>query len=840
MRLHLSVTTALLIGLFSLIADGSLVAANTSSNLNGTTWQPLRIGAGGFITGIDISRDGSTRVIRTDTYGAYVWNSMISQWQQLVTSDSMPVADVTVDKFAGVYEIRVAPNTPTRLYMMYLGSIYRSDNTGATWTKTAFSPVVVDANDPYRMWCPKMAVDPANPDVVYVGTPQNGLFVTMDGGMTWQRVSAVPVSQQTSSGLYPGITGIAFDPSSSTTGGRTNTIYASSYGNGVYRSSDAGATWRALTGGPANVRSGKIATDAAYYAIGNERTSVWRFASGVWTNITPDSSQSWDGILVDPLNSARVVAVREGGYLDQSSDRGATWGGIIWGNGYPSRVATDIPWLAWTNEGYMGVGDMMFDPVTPDQIWFAEGIGVWYTTLSSTAPWNVSTVWTSQSIGIEQLVAMAIAAPPGGKPVVSQGDRPVFYVSNPDVFPSKHGPDNQYNIVAGWDVDYASTNPSFIAGLFNWPGAQKSAYSTDGGQTWTPFATYPADAVAGKIGGCIAASTPTNIVWVPSNNSQPYYTQNGGATWTQVLLPGVPTSGETGWGFSMWLNRHIVAADRVTAGTFYMYNYLTGLYRSTNGGTSWALVFSGQIAPWSGFNAKLRAAPGQAGHLFFTSGQLGNAGDPNPAASPLMRSTDGGVTWTAVPNVLEVYAIGFGQAPVGGTYPTIFIAGWVNNVWGIWRSDDNAQTWIQIGNFPLGSLDQVRTIDGDKNVYGMVYVGFSGSGYAYGVTSSTPTASASGGASGAAAPAVAINSPANGTTLKGKGNVSIASSASDPSGIAAIIVKGDGNTLQKCTNATSCSATWKNPGQGSHTISATAINNAGMAASASVSVLSLR
>jgi hypothetical protein len=842
MRLHRTVRTAFLIGLFFLVADGSIApAANTSSNLNGTTWQPLRVGGGGFVTGIDISPDGSTRIVRTDTYGAYIWNPALSQWTQLVTSDAMPAADVSVDSGAGVYEFRVAPNTPTRLYMAYRGLIYRSDNRGATWTRTAFSQVFMDANDPYRFWSPKMAVDPVNPDVVYVGTPQNGLFVTTDGGTTWRNVSAVPVSRQNNDNVYPGITGIVFDPTSNTTGGRTSTIYASSYGNGVYQSTDAGATWRSRTGGPTNVRSAKIASDGAYYAIGNERTSVWRFSGGTWADITPAPSQTWDAVVLDPFNSARVVVVHDGGALNQSNDRGATWGGIIWGKGYPVHVATDIPWLAWTKENYQSVGDVVFDPLTPNLLWFAEGIGVWYTTLSPTAPWNVSTVWTSQTLGIENLATEVVLAPPGGKPVVAAQDRPVFYINNPDVAPSTHGPDNQNPIVAGWDLDYASTNPSFIVGLFNWWGLQKSAYSADGGQTWTPFASYPADAVAGKIGGSIAASTPTNIVWVPSNNSSPYYTQNGGATWTQVSLPGVPTTGETGWGWAYYLRRHIVAADRVTVGTFYAYNYLTGLYRSTNGGANWSLVYSGQIAPWSTFNAMLRSVPGQAGHLFFTSGQQGNFGDPNPAPNPLMRSTNGGLTWTAVRNVLEVYAFGFGKEPAGGSYPAIFIAGWVNNVWGIWRSDDNAQTWTQIGNFLLGSLDQVVTIDGDKNVYGTVYVGFSGSGYAYGVASSTPTPPPSG-SGGSTGPTVSINTPANGITLKGNGNVTIAASASDADGIASITITADGNSLQKCQNTNSCAAMWqgKNMGKGAHSISAIAINRGGARAIASITVLSLK
>ena len=62
---------------------GTLVVDPTSSN----TWQPVNIGAGGYLSGMDVAPDG-TMVVRTDTYGAYIWNG--SQWQQLVTSTSMP------------------------------------------------------------------------------------------------------------------------------------------------------------------------------------------------------------------------------------------------------------------------------------------------------------------------------------------------------------------------------------------------------------------------------------------------------------------------------------------------------------------------------------------------------------------------------------------------------------------------------------------------------------------------------------------------------------------------------------------------------------------------------
>jgi hypothetical protein len=160
-----------------------------------------------------------------------------------------------------------------------------------------------------------------------------------------------------------------------------------------------------------------------------------------------------------------------------------------------------------------------------------------------------------------------------------------------------------------------------------------------------------------------------------------------------------------------------------------MYNYLKGLFRSTDGGAKWTLVNVGEIAPFSRFNAKLKSVPGHAGHLFFTSGPQGGADDRHPAANPFMRSVDGGETWDIVPNVLEVRAFGFGKERT--SYPTIFIVGWVEGKYGIWRSDDSAKSWIKIGDFPLGTLANITTIDGDKSAFGSVYLGFGGAGYAY-------------------------------------------------------------------------------------------------------------
>lgn len=98
----------------------------------------------------------------------------------------------------------------------------------------------------------------------------------------------------------------------------------------------------------------------------------------------------------------------------------------------------------------------------------------------------------------------------------------------------------------------------------------------------------------------------------------------------------------------------------------------------------------------------------------------------------LRRSHDGGASWSIVPGVEAVEDIGFGKAVTKEAYPVLFIAGRVNGVYGLWRSDDNAASWASIGAFPLDSLDQVNLVAGSLDLPGLVFVGFKGSGFAYG------------------------------------------------------------------------------------------------------------
>ncbi len=703
---------------------GLFLAASFCRPVDGATnpfWQPLKIGAGGFCRGLTAAPDGSM-VTRTDTYGAYRWTG--TNWQQLVTSVSLPASFVNANfgSAGGVYEIQIAPSNPNIFYMQYAGYIFVSTNEGTSWTQTAFAQQTADnANDNYGQWGQKMAIDPINPNIVYAGTETAGMFVTTNGGASWQNVAAVPI------GNAYGISGILFDPAGGATNGITQTIFASSGSNGVYQTTDGGASWALLSGSPSAVCNATVATNGIYYAT--DGTSLWSYQNATWSNLLNNGGQEMQTVAVNPYNPNEIVTINPGGSFNVSFDAGATWSGMNWA----SQVSSpDIPWIASGNRGsssvYLDIGNAAFNPLVTNQLIVSAGTGVWKVNVPTTNfVWSTPVSYIDMSVGIEQLVANEIVSPPGGNPVVASWDRPFFYIGSLTNYPATYGPVCSDNIVAGWSLDYASSNPGFLVGLADWWGTEQTGYSTNGGQTWMNFPTMIPGASSNFMGGTIAASTPRNIIWAPADNQQPYYTLNGGTTWTPISLPGVSSWSDFDWAY--YLKARTVTADRVLPNTFYLFFAGHGLYRTTNGGAAWTKQLSDDITPWDYYNIELKSVPGQAGHLFFTGGNQSGSTLTNPGNEAFMRSTNGGANWLAVPNVLNVSCFGFGKAAPGQNYPAIYICGWANSVYGLWQSIDNAQTWNNLATYPFNSLDTVAAISGDANIYGQVYVGFTGSGY---------------------------------------------------------------------------------------------------------------
>jgi photosystem II stability/assembly factor-like uncharacterized protein len=87
-----------------------------------------------------------------------------------------------------------------------------------------------------------LAIVEADPRVIYVGAAAGGIFKTTNGGNTWQAI----FDEQPN----PSIGDLALSPSNPSIlyvgTGEPNNRQSSSWGNGVYKSMDGGATWKHL------------------------------------------------------------------------------------------------------------------------------------------------------------------------------------------------------------------------------------------------------------------------------------------------------------------------------------------------------------------------------------------------------------------------------------------------------------------------------------------------------------------------------------------------------------------------------------------------------------------
>ncbi len=717
----------------------------------------LAVGAGGFVTGLSFSDDGSTRLVRTDGFGGYRWAG--DRWRLNVSAVSLPAADVRPGLGGGVLAVAVAPSDGSIAYMAFNHGLYRSEDGARTWARV-LSGVSTAANDDFRTSGPRLVVDPRDPEVVYYGTQLGGLYLTRDGGASWSRVSAreiaaplvVDIDDKSARGSVSrptnvmekkphlasaGISAIAVDRAGGTVGGRSALVYAVSYGNGVYRSRDGGGSWskispaaiasvgylRVLGNGDVMVTSRSDPTDLK--ALGE----VWRFRGGAWSEVTPTPSDNWRVVAADPRTPGLVAAMASGGRLALSRDYGATWKVLK----RTQDSTGDVGWLAWALNGgtnFMSVGEIAFDPVRAGRLWFAEGTGVWYADVDAGA---ATVDWHSQSRGIEQLVPTGVVAPPGGKPLLTAWDRPLFRSEAPETYPTRYGPVNRFG--SAWSIDWSVSDPDYVVAnvaSHQWPSdPSTSGYSTDGGKTWNKFSSIPqgsTNAVTTFGFGSMAVSAPGNIVWVPAYGRRPEYTKDGGRTWLPITLPGVSNYSLVD-NKAYYVNRQVIAADKTTPGTFYLYVLNTGTYRTTDGGRSWTQMSDNTAMKGSDYNwnVTLKAVPGHPGELYITPGQLSGT-----TTQPFKHSTDAGKTWTNVIGITGVTAFGYGKPFPGTDHPAIYLAGYLNGKYGIYRSTDNTRTWTYLTDYPDGRTPTVVAIDGDKTITGRLYLAIGGSGWTYG------------------------------------------------------------------------------------------------------------
>ncbi|MGB3519075.1 MAG: hypothetical protein WBA43_21655, partial [Elainellaceae cyanobacterium] len=254
----------------------------------------------------------------------------------------------------------------------------------------------------------------------------------------------------------------------------------------------------------------------------------------------------------------------------------------------------------------------------------------------------------------------------------------------------------------------------------------RSAYSSDNGQTWTPFNNYPTNDVNGKV--AVSATLQSNgypiIIWAPQGAVYPHRSLDGGATWEAVQ--GAPNQTT----LQLWFPSQAIASDRVDGNLFYLYKYNgqpnSGVfYRSSDGGATWNVVSEGLP---DHYYHSVKAVPGMEREVWL-----------QVAHSPLLRSSDAGETFVPLAQIEEADAFTFGKAAPGRNHPTVFVSGAINGVEGLFRSDDALgltgneadATWVEVST-ESHALANVTYLEGDRLRFGHVYVGTSGRGILYG------------------------------------------------------------------------------------------------------------
>ncbi len=255
--------------------------------------------------------------------------------------------------FAGrVADVAGVPGKPDILYVAAASSgLYKSTNGGIT-----FDPVFEEGN---TLSIGAIAVQPDNPDIVYVGTGEgavrnsisfgDGIYKTIDGGRSWkhlglnnsERFSRIVIHPTNRQVVLAAVMGKAFGP-----GGE----------RGIYRSSDGGATWTPTLAGNETTGASDVAIDPGdprimYAGLYDYQRQPWHFRSGgpgSGLYRSSDGGVSWKRLTDPALNNGlpgtrligrvgvsvslsspstvyALIEAQEDGVLWGSDDRGLTW-----------------------------------------------------------------------------------------------------------------------------------------------------------------------------------------------------------------------------------------------------------------------------------------------------------------------------------------------------------------------------------------------------------------------------------------------------------------------------------------------------------------------------------
>jgi len=258
----------------------------------------------------------------------------------------------------------------------------------------------------------------------------------------------------------------------------------------------------------------------------------------------------------------------------------------------------------WESMGPHNIGGrtlaIAFNPQNPNTMYLGSASGgLW----RSYAGGFGDRAWERVETGFPVLAVSSIAFAPG--------DSTTLYIGTGEVYNA---------FLAGTGAAYRSTRGSYGIGILK---------STDGGQSWQKSLDWSYDQQQGVWAVKIAPNNP-NLIYAATTLGV-FKSIDAGANWNQVHDVVMATD----------LLIHPENPNRIVVGCGNFGSPGFGLYRSLNGGLSWAKISAGVPAQYNG-KIQLAMAPSDPNIIYAS---FGNGFSQSDGASWLCRSSDFGTQW---------------------------------------------------------------------------------------------------------------------------------------------------------------------------------------------------
>lgn len=537
-------------------------------------------------------------------------------WTHVGLRDTQQIAQVVVD-----------PQNANRVFVAALGhpygpnterGVFRSIDGGRTWERVLYRDENTGAAD--------VLLDPSNPNVVYASLwqarqgpwengdfrgPNSGLFKSTDGGTTWRQLTAgLPAWEPDRVGRI----GIGIAPS------RPSRLFAivEARTSGVFRSDDAGETWTRVNSDPRVLARPYDATDVRVHPTNPDIVLIptivtWKSTDGgrTFTAIRgapggDDYQRAW----FNP-NNPDIIAM--------TSDQGA----VITLNGGET-------WSSWYNQPTAAFYHVSTDNSFPYRVCSGQQESG-SACVQSRGDHGQITFREWSPVGVEEYgyVAPDPLDPDivyGGK--VSRWDRRTGQVQQ--VGP-RFGRPADYRVVRTMPVLFSPVNPRklYFSSNVLWQ-------TVSGGRSWdqiSPDLTRKSWAVPKNVGsyaglpeaqpsqrGVIYTIAPSYLdertIWIGTDDGLIHVTRDGGKTWSDV----------TPAALTPWAKVSIMDASHFDANNAYaaintlrLDDLRPHIYRTRDGGRTWAHITAG--LPDGGIINVVREDPKRRGLLFAGSEQ---------------------------------------------------------------------------------------------------------------------------------------------------------------------------------------------------------------------------